>query len=490
MFRKLRTILHHHPVDSTNLGLFRIGYSVYLLLEALQLIFYYPLIFDSSYHFPIPPSIHHLLLLIWPAVIFLLMIGLWTPLVTVINYIFSLFYFTTSIAAAYQAPCVSLGINLLFIFIPVNASLSIDSILARKNGRHIDHNVESLYYYGLVLFSLGFVYVESVLWKLISPLWQKGLSLWAGASYLPVTCYDMTPLINHEGWMRLLCYFAIAFEATFIFVFMRKRWRWPVAFTGVLLHLCIMAIFPIRLFGLQFAIFYLLILPVSFGFRLRKRFEKVVEQIVRFIYKLPIPEWKKPFGSFRLFKLVLIALLIYQLLFLAIASPITRSTTKKMASKSLFIQSVTQFIFSRNPICIATGIINHPLFLDDHFVRRNVYKIEWVDSVGKAHRLPMVEDNGLCNPYIDGIVWKRWEIGTLHSSSFEETIRTFINYYELVEGRWMNSTHYSIYKKEIFPPHEFEKDFLKKQLDQPWIKMATFAWKDPSGSRQPVFQYE
>ena len=46
----------------------------------------------------------------------------------------------------------------------------------------------------------------------------------------------------------------------------------------------------------------------------------------------------------------------------------------------------------------------------------------------------------------------------------------------------MNDAEFIIKLKKIETPHHWEKDFLKKQMKQPWQNIGTAVWKDKKHS--------
>src|SRR5947207_554984 len=93
--------LFYKKVSPVGLAVFRICYSFFLLTEIFQLLYFKALIFDTiPYLQPSPLSIR-LILAVWFFFVVLIMIGFFTRIATVVNYVFILFFANSLVTLGY-----------------------------------------------------------------------------------------------------------------------------------------------------------------------------------------------------------------------------------------------------------------------------------------------------------------------------------------------------------------------------------------------------
>jgi hypothetical protein len=278
MFRRIEN-LYNKKIDATGLAVFRILYSIVLALEIIDLIYFRQLIFDkipfiepNEIDFTIP-------LYLWLIVSLFLIVGIFKKTTTLTNYIFTLVFLATIKSYEYHMFYVYSGINFLLIFLPVNRVLSLDSLLRKlkyynlQNKNLVESKVSVLYYYIPIVLGIGFVYFDSIFYKVTSHLWMNGLGMWLPASLPQVSQYDTTWLLNQKWIVLSLGYLTLFFEAIFLFTFFRKKWRLPLLIIGLGLHIGILIKFPIPWFALGVSTIYLLLIPVSFYKKLKELFK-------------------------------------------------------------------------------------------------------------------------------------------------------------------------------------------------------------------------
>ena len=266
MFKKL----YNKKIDASGLAVFRVLYGLTLLGEVLQMFYFRHLIYDkipylepSEIDFGIP-------LVLWMLVIIFLIFGLFTRWITIINYLFSLIFIATISSYEYHMFYVYVNVNFLLIFTSTSRVFSLDRLIQKlkySNSR-VTYNptrkVSVLNYHIFILAAIGFVYFDSIFFKLTSYNWMNGLGMWLPASIPQVTHIKNSLLLNIE-WLAIgLGYLTLVFEAIFIFVFFRKMWRVPLLIIGIGLHLGILMQFPIPWFALGLIAIYLLMVPVGF----------------------------------------------------------------------------------------------------------------------------------------------------------------------------------------------------------------------------------
>jgi len=272
MFKNLLTkftTLYNKQIDGKGLAIFRIVFSIVFLGEVIQLAYFQHLIFDKIPYL-IPGEIEMWpVFLFWIISILFLIFGLFTRVAAIINYVLTVVVLGTISSFEYHMFYSYIIVNFLFIFIPVSRTLSLDRLLLKlkysNTGFHYKppQTVSAISYYIPVLLGVGFIYFDSVFFKLSSPLWLRGLGLWLPGSLPEAVIFNNSFLLNLKYLIIALGYLTLIFETIFLFVFWRKKWRMPVLILGIGLHLGILMFFPIPFFALGVVAIYILMIPVS-----------------------------------------------------------------------------------------------------------------------------------------------------------------------------------------------------------------------------------
>jgi predicted DCC family thiol-disulfide oxidoreductase YuxK len=260
-------------IDGTGLALFRILFSVVLLLELTQMYYFRHLIFDkipyveySEIDFSVPLSI-------WMLSVICLTFGFHTRIASIINYIFSVTIFGTLSSYEYHIFYVYLMTSFLFMFAPISQCLSIDRYLQKikYSSARFQYDpprtVSKIYYYAFLFFAVGFVYLDSTIFKLTADLWKSGLGVWLPSS-IPFATFGLNFLNDYEFIVKGMSHVTLVFEFLFLFLFFVKKLRWFFFIVGSCLHLGILFVFPIPWFALAMTSFYVLFIPVGFYDRL------------------------------------------------------------------------------------------------------------------------------------------------------------------------------------------------------------------------------
>lgn len=272
--------LYNKKISGLGLAIFRIAFSLILFCEVVKLNYFRHLIFDkipflapAEIDFGIPVKI-------WMVVLIFMMLGLFTRLMTIINYLLTVILIGSISTYGYHMFYTYLGMNFLMLFLPVSRNLSLDRLLLKytySNTRFQyapPKEVSILSYYIPILLGVAFVYFDSVFYKFPSAYWSKGLGVWCPTS-LPFTNFISIPaLLDQKYVMLFMGYLTLAFEFIFIFTFFRKKWRVPLLIIGLGLHLGILICYPIPYFALGMCAVYILMAPVSWWeklFRVNKK---------------------------------------------------------------------------------------------------------------------------------------------------------------------------------------------------------------------------
>jgi predicted DCC family thiol-disulfide oxidoreductase YuxK len=257
-------------IDGIGLAVFRIAYSLILLCEIAQMYYFRHLIFDkipyielSEINFAIPIGI-------WFLSVFFILFGAFTRFFSIINYLMSLILIGSIGSYEYHVFYAYMGVNFLLIFLPVSQCFSIDRLIQKLkySNTTFQYNpskkVKQLYYFLPVFVAVGLVYFDSIFVKLTANSWLHGLGMWMPSSFPMMVHNNLTFVLNNKIIMLFLGYLTLVFEALFIFLFFRKKFRIVMLIIGVGLHLGILITFPIPWFALIFISLYLLLVPVSF----------------------------------------------------------------------------------------------------------------------------------------------------------------------------------------------------------------------------------
>jgi len=257
-------------INGKGLFLFRIFFSIVLLAEVSGLKFYQHLMFDETPYIAVSDLNYNVLLTFWQITILCLLFGYKTRLSAVINFMMSSFFFMTLTSFEYHVFYTYQAIAFLFLFLPISRGLSIDNILIqlKYSGPYQqykpDVSVNVWAYYLPILLGLGFVYADSMLFKLTSEnIWLKGLGMWLPASMPQAVHINVSSILNQEYLMKFLGYLTMVFEGLFLFLFWFKRFRVILLIIGLGLHIGILLVFPIPLFALTAIGLYVLMIPVS-----------------------------------------------------------------------------------------------------------------------------------------------------------------------------------------------------------------------------------
>ncbi|MEH1008488.1 DCC1-like thiol-disulfide oxidoreductase family protein [Winogradskyella sp. ECml5-4] len=280
--------LYDKKISSKGLGVFRVFFSFVLLLEVVRIFRYRQLYFD-----PIPfiqPSAlsAEIPFVIWMIVLFMLMVGAFTRVMSLLNYIFILIYISSISAFEYHMDYTYTGVGFMLLFLSVSKSYSLDRLFQKLKYSNLNHihspkETTSVLNYWIILFvGVGLVYLDSVFFKIGSKIWTGGLGMWYPASLPQMVISNNQWLLNQEFIIKTLGYLTFAFEIAFPFLFWIKKLRIPFLIIGVGLHLGILIEFPIPFFALGVIAIYILMVPVGFWKFLELKMQSQKRQLTLF----------------------------------------------------------------------------------------------------------------------------------------------------------------------------------------------------------------
>ncbi|MGV3587154.1 MAG: HTTM domain-containing protein [Adhaeribacter sp.] len=480
-FGKLEA-LYAHRVDALGLAFFRIAYSLVLLLEVKQLFTFRGLIFSEV---STPISLITTLLLIWAAALVCLFLGYYTRLAALINYIIGVYTVWQMPDFKYHLDFVMTTVNFLLLFLPVSVSLSLDKYLEKKQQPQKPQptQVSSLYSWLLVTLGIGLVYLDSAVNKLDSPMWLSGLGFWLPSSLPQNALTNLSWVLNQEFFVRIIGYGILAFEIFFIFLISFRTLRWPLIIVGILLHLGIGIAYPIPHFALLMLALYIPLLPDIFWQKLRGVFRLPQLQTKAAVN---VSDELKSAGGIRSKSTWLTLFMLYAVMgqiMCMLAAPIVQDFASKNQLKGIL--KTAQYLFK--PFYFVNqkllGIVSHDIFLDKHFADFDqLINISYLENNGNIRPLPLFTQTGQPGTYSTGRLWTKWAYRVTGANPDKEKlaagIEQFISFWARQHGINLDSAVFLVQVKKIEKINNWEKDFLNRQLNQPWITVGRVVWQN------------
>lgn len=267
MLYQIISKLYDKKVDAFGLSLFRIAIGTVLFAEVFKLLFYRRLIFDVTPYLEFTAIVDYKYALIaWLGAIVFLILGLFTRIVVIINYVFSLVFFATNTEFGTHMIKVFMSINFLLLFTNVSKVWSLDAVLVKLQypQKEIDTKVAVLNYYCFVFIAIGLAYFVSLFDKYFTSLWLNGMVFYVYRSLPDFGTFNIQFLLNQKWIMMVFTYFALVFETIFIFVCFNRKLRPYICFGGMALHFGIFLFLPAPEFALGFMALYLLMVPFRY----------------------------------------------------------------------------------------------------------------------------------------------------------------------------------------------------------------------------------
>ena len=472
--------LYYRQVDALGLAFFRIAYSLVLLLEVKQLFTFRSLIFSEV---STPAYQISGLLLLWMLALGLLLVGWFTRAAAILNYAIGVFIIWQMPAFKYHLDFVMTSVNFLLLFLPVSASLSLDIYFKhrRHHNRQLPNQVSSLYVWVLVIVGVGLVYLDSAVNKLSSPMWLSGLGFWLPSSLPQNAQTNLSWLLNQEILVRFIGYGILAFEMLFLFLIWFRPLRWLLLAIGILLHLGIGIAYPIPNFALLMLALYIPLLPDGVWQKLRQAWGRPKNGSHPEVNPSAVPETA---GELKRKSRQIAFFILYALVgqvMCILATPLfqNRSETDRFKQVLTLSQNLFKPFYFINQKFL--GIVGHDVFLDKHFAGYDhIINISYVGKDGKAIPLPLFTQTGQPGSYSIGRVWTKWayrvtgphpDAGTLQAG-----IKNFTSFWAHQQHLNLEKAVFLIRVKKIAAAHNWEKDFLNRQMQQPWKTVGRVYW--------------
>jgi hypothetical protein len=302
----------------------------------------------------------------------------------------------------------------------------------------------------LLFLQIELVYFDSLFYKFQSVVWLDGLVFWYSAA-LPPFCYGHFPQALELAFLaKFLTYLALSLETLFPLILL-PRFRGLIWAIGFGLHIGIVLLFPIPLFGLAMCALYLVFLKWE-------SFPKLLSR------SKPLPEEDRPKGGRHWGWAICAWLTVSQLLLIA-----NRVVTyRPFAFEMIYELNRTTTYF--------TGLSNNNVYLDFHFtVRAPFLQFQVTTPQGQRLELPTFDQQSY--PVFPSVTGRMWALHGFYMRSdwkgFEDQQKTWIRF---VRG-WCKSQGVDLansvvqvrYHTVVFP---LKLDF---QLDD---RVRAEGWKD------------
>ncbi len=517
-FSKFNNRLNHvlfQKVDATGLAVFRICFSFVLILQVAMFFRFKHMIFDRVPFVYVGEIEPNLMLGFWMASVVCLFLGLFTKPASVVNYCFAVLVLSSNKQWEVHVFYSYVGISFLMMFLPLGKRFSLDNLIDKfkysSSNKLYEPNylVSAVNYIAPIFIGIGFMYFDSVFFKLDTYMWTHSIGMWMPATIPAATWVDTSFILNQEYLVKFLNYFVLVFEALFIILMWSKPFRLPLALIGIGFHIGIGITYPIPYFAAAYISMYLLLLPLWVWKKLGSFFEKfwpfktpqfqvgdkaslnkaiIYDHFLgprRFsnndpnaLHVLPsLPaetfyrwQWKSIF-------LIVIGLQIIISWF----SPYTKTLRHENPYKLITV--VTHRIME--PLYLSLrglstkylGITHHGVFVDHHFKGFNhIFRAEFVDNKGDVYHVPILDKNGLVDDLVIEQTWRNIAFETItqfvRQDIFEPNIKLFLLQY-FYEYRPKNREGYfRLYGKNIKVAKEWEYDMLKKNMEAPWFSVG------------------
>ncbi len=185
----------------------------------------------------------------------LLTIGLWTRVVSVLAFVFTVSYAHRTPGALYGLDQINGLLSLYLMVGPSGLRFSVDAWRARRAGQTIDSSsVTANLAIRLMQCHMCVIYLFAGLSKLQGLSWWTGFAFWGGIANQEYQTLDLTWLADWPLIINALTHLTVAFELSYC-VLIWNRWTRPlVLLVAVFLHLGIVFALGMPTFGLAMLI--------------------------------------------------------------------------------------------------------------------------------------------------------------------------------------------------------------------------------------------
>lgn len=185
----------------------------------------------------------------------LLTVGLWTRVVSVLAFVFTVSYAHRTPGALYGLDQINGLLSLYLMVGPSGSRFSVDAWRARRHGQTFEtSSVTANLAIRLMQCHMCVIYLFAGLSKLQGLSWWNGFAFWGGIANQEYQTLDLTWLADWPLIINALTHLTVAFELSYC-VLIWNRWTRPlVLLTAICLHLGIVLALGMPTFGLAMLI--------------------------------------------------------------------------------------------------------------------------------------------------------------------------------------------------------------------------------------------
>jgi len=482
LHQKLST-LYAQPTPALALAVFRVVYGLILMGEVGQLIYFQHLIFDPVPYLQLAEINYLPLLLLWLLVLACLVLGLFTRLAVIFNYAFSLATLALFKDFGYHIDYAYISVNFLLMLAPVSGVFSLDAHLKITNRQE---QVSGIWAYLIFFFGVGFTYLDSALYKLVDPVWQQGWGVWFASSLLPNTYQDLSFFLNNQVFMQVLGYLVLVFEIIFPVLVFFRRFRLRGILFGLAFHAGTLLVYPIPGFALSAMSFYLPLLFLPRWFSKNKYYSaensptpntnpvRLRRDLAHFNF-IPDAILLKLSSAFILY-------CVFGQLLCSLQSDLVKNLEGRKSNFKVSTWAAKLFgpVYYVNQKYL--GIVAHEIFLARYFQEyEHIISLQYQAPDGTEKWLPITNQNGMNSYYNTGRIFCNWNywVNSAHinQEKLVAGIRDYTAFWAVKNNISLQHATFTIRLKKTQVPLTWEKDFLKKQMQQPWQQIGTVSWQ-------------
>lgn len=457
------------PISPVPLAVFRLVFSVILILEVLQLISRGDLLYLENPLQEVVPSEIVILLGMWVVALVGLAVGFLTRMAACVNYLCTVILLQPTALFEYHADLIYIAGSLLLAILPVGRSLSLDSVLLKKIW-HRDLSRQPsprIFNNATIYLLLGLVYFDSTFFKLTSEFWRGGLGLWLPASIPGMTTSNWNYMLNWELCVKFAGCLTVIFEALFLFIYWIPVTRLYLSGIGLALHLGITILFPIPLFGAIGMAVYILLLP-----------DPTVNRVLSRLWSFGTTKKTNANASttdnqILLKKDIVLAYSLVSLLVLITAAQIS------LIANVPLINSNGYYWLNRT-----LGIQRHHVFGDIHFnEKKRELALVYHDRSGREQWIPWITKDGYAGSEATGRFWVFWLRTSVPGAPLQQVwCAKAAESWAKREGIALHEGFVIVKVRRPDTRREWERDRYLKNLAIPWRDVMKLTWND--GQRQ------
>lgn len=481
--------------------MFRIFFSLVLLVEVAKLFYFRHLFLDPIPYIAEAELSFSLVLLGWLGVLLFLLIGFFTRTAAIINYVLVLVFFSSFTTIKYHFDAALVGLSFMLMILPVARTFSIDSYLYRlRLPQEEAQQVRRIYYFLPVLLVLCLQYLDSFFHKAASEMWLKGLGVWLPAS-LPNHIYNTHAwLLNQQEAIMGIGYLVMLFELSFVFLLPFRKIRPWLIMIGVSMHIGIAFTFPIPSFGFTFAGIYMLLLPASFWAGLHRKIRRASASFAfltafrnSYISKM-LPERGQSERDASQFisvareqvKVKLLYCFTFYLVFAQLIkllnAPLVIQASEGIGLSK--IHSYTQMAFLPLEVINAKmlGVTENLIYSGFEEGSYQILALEYAAPNGQAVWLPITDKQGMASTYSFGRMFTKWSrtMGAFpeDTTQVKDGVVRFSSFWAAKNKVPLQQATFRVLAKEATVQFNWEQDYLQQQMSKPWREVGILTWQN------------